>query len=81
MAIFAMISNLSPTYGYVVAAAGALGVAVMLGTLLYLDRTKCPNCGERLGLQIANQYGVGRRVAFCPFCGAGFDKCEVRNSS
>jgi hypothetical protein len=77
-AIFAVTSNLSYAYSYLAIAVGVLGVAVMLGALLYLDRTQCPNCRERLGIQIANQYGIGRRIAFCPFCGVGFDKCEVR---
>jgi hypothetical protein len=80
VAIFAMTSNLNPTCSYVVAVVGGLGVAVMFGALLYLDGTRCPNCRERLGIQIANQYRVGSRVAFCPFCGVGFDKCEVREA-
>jgi hypothetical protein len=78
VAIFAMTSTLSSAYGYVAFAAGVLGVAVMLGALLYLDRTRCPTCRERLGIQIANQYRIGRRISFCPFCGVGFDKAEVR---
>jgi hypothetical protein len=78
VAIFVMTSTLSSAYGYVAFAAGVLGVAVMLGALLYLDRTRCPTCRERLGIQIANQYRIGRRIAFCPFCGVGFDKAEVR---
>jgi hypothetical protein len=76
---FAMTSNFNPIYSYLGTAADAVGVGVVFGALLYLDRTKCPNCGQRLGIHIANQYSVGRRVAFCPFCGASFDKCEVRN--
>jgi hypothetical protein len=79
LAIFAMTSNLSSKYCYLLAAVGVLGVANMAGALLYLDRTKCPNCRSRLGIQIANQYRFGRLVAFCPFCGVGFDKCEVRS--
>lgn len=79
LAIFAISSNLSPKYYYVLAAVGALGVANMAGALLYLDRTKCPNCRSRLGIQIANQYRFGHLVAFCPFCGVSFDKCEVRS--
>jgi hypothetical protein len=79
VAVFAMTSNLSPTYTHVAVAVGAVGVTVMFGALLYLDLTRCPNCGKRLGIQIANQYGVGRRAAFCLFCGVGFDKGEVRN--
>jgi hypothetical protein len=77
VAFFAMTRNMSSAYGYVAVAAGVFGVAVMLGALLYLDRTRCPTCRERLGMQIANQYRVGRRIAFCPFCGVGFDQCEV----
>jgi hypothetical protein len=79
VAIFAMTGNRTSAYGSVAAAAGVLGVAVMFGALLYLDRTRCPTCRERLGIQIANQYGVGRRIAFCPFCGVGFDKAEARS--
>lgn len=79
VAIFAMTSNLRPIHSYVLVAVGVLGMAMMFGALLYLDRTKCPNCSGRLGIQIANQYRLGRRVAFCPFCGIGFDKCEVRS--
>jgi hypothetical protein len=79
LAILAMTSNLDSVYAPVAVAVGVLGVAVMFGALLYLDRTRCPNCRERLGIQIANQYGVGRRVGFCPFCGVGFDQCEVRS--
>jgi short subunit dehydrogenase-like uncharacterized protein len=78
LAIIALTSNLSPKYCYLLAAVGVLGVANMAGALLYLDRTNCPNCRSRLGIQIANQYRLGRLVAFCPFCGVGFDKCEVR---
>jgi hypothetical protein len=78
VAIFAMTSTLSSAYSYVAIAVGVLGVALLFGALLYLDRTRCPNCRERLGIQIANQYGVGRRVAYCPFCGVGFDKCEFQ---
>jgi len=76
---FAMTSSFGPIYSYLATAAGAVGLGVVLGALLYLDRTKCPNCSQRLGIQFANQYSVGRRIAFCPFCGASFDKCEVRN--
>ena len=79
VAIFAMTSNLRPTYSYLLVTMSVLGVAIMFGALLYLDRTKCPNCAGRLGIQIANQYRLGRRIAFCPFCGVGFDKCEVRS--
>jgi len=79
VAIFAVTSTLGSKYGYVLAASGVAGVAMMLGALLYLDLTRCHNCTERLGIQIANQYRIGRRVAFCPFCGVSFDKCEVRN--
>jgi hypothetical protein len=79
VAFFAITRNISSAYGYVAVAAGGLGVAVMLGALLYLDRTRCPTCRERLGIQIAHQYRVGRRIAFCPFCGVGFDQCEVRS--
>ena len=79
LAIIAMTWNLSPWYFYLLAAVGALGVANMAGALLYLDRTRCPNCRSRLGIQIANQYRFGRLVAFCPFCGVGFDKCEARS--
>jgi hypothetical protein len=79
VAILAMTSNLGSTYCYVLAALGAAGVAMIFGALLYLDLTRCPNCTERLGIQIANQYRIGRRVAFCPFCGVSFDNCEVRD--
>jgi len=79
LSIFAVSANLGPMYCYVLAAVGLLGVISMFGALLYLDRTKCPNCRARLGIQIANQYRFGRLVAFCPFCGVGFDKCEVRS--
>jgi hypothetical protein len=77
--IFALTASLTPRYPYVLVAAGVLGAAIMFGALLYLDHTKCPNCLGRLGIQIANQYRLGRRIAFCPFCGVGFDKCEVRS--
>ncbi len=79
LAIFAMTSKLNPAYDYVLAAVSVLGVANVLGALLYLDRTKCPNCRSRLGIQIANQYRFGRLIAFCPFCGVAFDKCEARS--
>ena len=77
--VFAAIPNLGVAYCYVLAAVGAIGVGLVLGALLYLDRTKCPACRGRLGIQIANQYRFGRRFGFCPFCGVGFDKCEVRS--
>jgi hypothetical protein len=80
VAIFATTANLRATYGYVLAAVGVLGMATLFGALLYLDQTKCPNCRSRLGIQIANQYRFGRLVAFCPFCGVNFDKCEARSS-
>ena len=76
--IFAATPNLQVTYRYALAAVGFVGVAIVFGALLYLDRTKCPNCHGRLGIQVANQYRLGRRFGFCPFCGVGFDKCEVR---
>ena len=79
VAFFAMTRNLNSAYGYVAVAAGVLGVTVMLGALLYLDRTRCPSCRQRLGIQIANQYRVGHLIGFCPFCGVGFDQCEVRS--
>ena len=75
---FAAIPNLGVTYGYALVGLGVLGVGILFGALLYLDRTRCPNCRGRLGIQIANQYRFGRRFGFCPFCGVGFDKCEVR---
>ena len=77
--LFAAIPNLGVAYCYVLATVGAIGVGLALGALLYLDRTKCPACRGRLGIQIANQYRFGRRFGFCPFCGVGFDKCEVRS--
>jgi hypothetical protein len=76
--VFAAIPNLKVTYCSALAAMGVFGVAIVFGALLYLDRTKCPNCRGRLGIQVANQYRLGRRFGFCPFCGVGFDKCEVR---
>jgi len=76
---FALTSSIGSAYGYVAVVAGVLGTAVMLGALLYLDRTRCPTCRERLGIQIAHQYRVGRQIAYCPFCGVGFDRCEVRS--
>lgn len=76
--VFAAIPDLKLTYRYALAAAGVSGVAIVFGALLYLDRTKCPNCHGRLGIQVANQYRLGRRFGFCPFCGVSFDKCEVR---
>jgi hypothetical protein len=79
VALFAMTRNLNSAYGYVAVAGGLFGMAVMLGALSYLDRTRCPTCHQRLGIQIANQYRVGHRIAFCPFCGVGFDQCEVRS--
>lgn len=74
------VSSLGPLYRYLLTAVGVLGVANIVGALLYLDRTKCPNCRSGLGIQIANQYRFGRLIAFCPFCGISFDKCEVRSS-
>ena len=79
VAFFALTSSIGSAYGYVAVVAGVLGTAVMLGALLYLDRTRCPTCRERLGIQIAHQYRVGRQIAYCPFCGVGFDRCEVRS--
>ena len=79
-AILAMAEHLSREYSYALTGALVLGVAIMLGGLLYLDMTKCPQCLARLGIQIANQYRFGRRVDFCPFCGVAFDKCEVSES-
>jgi hypothetical protein len=76
--VFAATPNLNLTYCYALAAVGIFGVGIVFGALLYLDRTKCPNCRGRLGIQVANQYRFGRRFGFCPFCGVGFDKCEVR---
>jgi uncharacterized membrane protein len=78
VAIFAM-TDLGRAYCYAVTGAAVLGLAIMFGGLLYLDITKCPQCLARLGIQIANQYRFGRRVDFCPFCGVGFDKCEMRD--
>ncbi len=80
VAIFAVTGNPSSAYRYAAVAVGVLGVNIMLGALLYLDRTRCPTCRERLGIQIANQYRVGRRIAFCPFCGVSFDRSEVRRA-
>ena len=79
VALFATTGNSSAVVGYVAAGLGILGAAVMLGALLYLDRTRCPTCRERLGIQFANQNSLGRRISFCPFCGVGFDKCQVQN--
>jgi hypothetical protein len=74
----AAIPDLRVMYCYALVAMGVFGVGIVFSALLYLDRTKCPNCRGRLGMQIANQYRLGRRFGFCPFCGVGFDKCEVR---
>ena len=63
VAFFAMTRNLSSAYGYAAVAAGVSGVAVMFGALLDLDRTRCPTCRQRLGIQIAHQYRVGHRIA------------------
>lgn len=77
--ILAMTDHPSGEYSYAVTGAAVFGAAIMLGGLLYLDITKCPQCLARLGIQIANQYRFGRRVDFCPFCGVGFDRSEIRN--
>lgn len=78
-AIFVFANQFSGAPVYTLAGLAAVGVALVFGALLYLDITKCPNCFVRLGIQIANQYRVGRRVDYCPFCGVGFDACEMRN--
>ena len=78
-AILAVADSLGRGASYAVTAAAVLGVVILFGALLYLDVTKCPQCFARLGIQIANQYRFGRRVDFCPFCGVGFDKCEMRS--
>ena len=44
------------------------GVAIMLGTLLYLDRTRCPKCLWRLG-PLLNTPGLN----FCINCGISLD--------
>jgi hypothetical protein len=80
LALFALISSLMPAYRYLLAGVGVVGAASVFGALLYLGGTKCPNCRSRLGIQIANQYRFGRLIAFCPFCGVAFDKCEARSS-
>lgn len=36
-----------------------VGVAIMYGGLLYLDRTKCPKCSTRVRFQAANQCRPG----------------------
>ena len=77
-AILAVADSLGRGASFAVTAAAVLGVVILFGALLYLDVTKCPQCFARLGIQIANQYRFGRRVDFCPFCGVGFDKCEMR---
>jgi hypothetical protein len=76
---FTATPKLGVAYRYVLATVGVVGVGLVFGALLYLDRTKCPACRGRLGIQVANQYRLGRRFGFCPFCGVGFDKCEVRS--
>lgn len=78
LALAAMTSNSSSQYSAVLLSAAVLGVAIVFGALLYLDLTKCPSCRQRLGFQIANQYRLTPRVNFCPFCGASFDKSEIR---
>jgi UDP-N-acetylmuramyl pentapeptide phosphotransferase/UDP-N-acetylglucosamine-1-phosphate transferase len=79
VATLAMTDHIASVYCYPATGAAVLGVAIMFGGLLYLDLTKCPQCLARLGIQVANQYRFGRRVDFCPFCGVGFDKCEMRD--
>lgn len=76
---FAVTDHLYREYSYAVTGAAVVGLAIVFGALLYLDLTKCPQCLVRLGIQIANQYRFGRRVDYCPFCGVGFDKCEIRS--
>ena len=79
VAILSMTDHLSHDYSYAATGAAVLGLAIMFGGLLYLDLTKCPQCLARLGIQIANQYRFGRRVDYCPYCGVGFGKAEMRS--
>jgi hypothetical protein len=80
VAMMCAMTDLGHEYSYGLTGAALVGLAIMFGGLLYLDITKCPQCAGRLGFQIANQYRIGRRVDFCPFCGVAFDKCEMRNT-
>ena len=80
VAILVMNDHFSRDYSYAAAGAGVLGVATMFGGMLYLDLTKCPQCLTRLGFHFVNQYRFGRSANFCPFCGVGFDKCEMRST-
>jgi hypothetical protein len=62
-------------YEDVGAVIGIVGVAIMYGGLLYLDRTKCPKCSTRVRFQAANQCRPwGPQVNACPHCGVSFDE-------
>jgi sulfite exporter TauE/SafE len=52
----------------VLLAVAACGVAIILGALLHLDRTRCPKCLWRLG-PLLNTPGLN----FCIHCGISLD--------
>lgn len=52
----------------VLLAVAVCGVAIMLGALLYFDRTRCPKCLWRLG-PLLNTPGLN----FCIHCGISLD--------
>ena len=55
-------------YRLAVLAVAVLGLVILSGSLLYLDRTKCPNCLGRPGPVLYT-----RSTNFCPQCGVSLD--------
>jgi hypothetical protein len=49
-------------------ALAVLGLVILSGGLLYLDRTRCPNCLGRSGPVL-----YARGTNFCPQCGMSLD--------
>jgi hypothetical protein len=49
-------------------AVAMLGLVILSGGLLYLDRTRCPNCLGRSGPIL-----YSRGTNFCPQCGVSLD--------
>ena len=55
-------------YQPVLLAVAVLGLVILCGGLLYLDRTRCPNCLGRSGPVL-----YARGTNFCPQCGVSLD--------
>ena len=72
MAIAAVLGYLSADggsrYRFALLVVAVLGLVILSGALLYLDRTRCPNCLGRSGPVLYT-----RGTNFCPQCGVSLD--------